>query len=330
MTLPYMMRLVCLCLEVLFLVNLVVSLVVVAVSHLAAHSFTAMRPSRAAQLLFTLRLLPFVLSLSVVLLVCIPDYLRLEENSSVERIGWLCVALATLELASCLISFWRTARALAQSHLFELSFSSSPHKLSAAAPELLLCVTEDQGLRGPLFALVGILRPRLIVSRRLFDTLSTEQFDAALAHECAHRQSHDNFKRLLLMLTPNALPFVNLLGKIERRWEQYAELAADDYATHGQVSRSMALAEALIQVARLGNRPENIDGSLLLASSLSSPNLELAMRVERLMSRSRNPAEDIEGRSSRDLFFIAAAIASSLALFMTVPSLYPFLESLLH
>jgi hypothetical protein len=86
-------------------------------------------------------------------------------------------------------------------------------------------------------------------------------------------------KRLFVELVPDIFPFVNSFKVIEDHWARFIELAADDDATLGEVERCIALAEALIRVARLGK----VETTSLLLSSLSANNQELAVRVRRLL-----------------------------------------------
>ena len=80
----------------------------------------------------------------------------------------------------------------------------------------------------PLLALGGIVRPRLVISRGVVGALSAEQLAAALRHERAHWASHDNLKRLCILLTPGILPFAGSSQTLERGWRKFTEWAADD------------------------------------------------------------------------------------------------------
>ena len=47
----------------------------------------------------------------------------------------------------------------------------------------------------PIMALVGVLRPRLLVTRGLVGALTDEELAASVAHEIGHSRARDNFKR---------------------------------------------------------------------------------------------------------------------------------------
>src|SRR5205823_6230938 len=125
----------------------------------------------------------------------------------------------------------------------------------------------------------GLFRPVAIVSRDVVAALSEEQMEAAILHEKSHAKSHDNLKRLAILLAPAVFP----LARIEAAWRKFAEWAADDLAVAGDRARSVALAEALVRVARIG-RPQQ----MALATSLLGDNF--SARVERLVNGSV-PAE---------------------------------------
>jgi Zn-dependent protease with chaperone function len=330
MSFSYGIRLTCLCLEILFLTNLVVSIAVLGLSRQGARASSTMRPQRAAWLFLTLRLLPFFTSLCVITLLCIPSYLRYEQNIGRERVGWFCLVTAALGLALCLTSVYRSIRAFVHLHFIEKRFRPLPRVPSPLLTETPMCLAEEGGSGTPLLALVGILRPRLIVSRRLLEALSAEQFEAALCHERAHQRSQDNLKRLLFAMAPGILPFTGRfkIEGIEKHWERYAELAADDDAAGGRIDRAVALAEALIHVARLGP----IERRIPLASSLSARNLELAMRVDRLMAiDSTTPLQRRGSKASWNSSLIFFGFATLLALLpQALHPLHRLLESLLH
>jgi len=330
MSLPYSVRLICLCLEMLFLVNLAASVVVLGVSGTVAKASGRMRPQHAARWFLGLRLLPFSLSLLVIATLCVPSYLRYEQNTGSEDMGQFCIGAALLGLGLVVTSAVRGALALAQvyriSRISRISHATE-HVRTRRLADADICVTEE-GTGAPLMALVGVFRPRLLVSRRLLQALTAPQLEAALRHERAHRLSRDNLKRLLMAVTPGMLPFKGGLSGVEAHWERFAELAADDYAAGGRADRSIALAETLIKVARLGN----FERPMPLASSLSATDRQLALRVDRLMSvRSAAPLSNSSGRLAWRYLLLLSGMMGLLALLPKIfYPLYQMLESLLH
>jgi Zn-dependent protease with chaperone function len=326
MTLPYSLRLVCLCLQSLFLVNVAMTIACIGIAGSATRAASTMRPANAARLFLTLRLLPFATALLIVVGLCIPSYLRYEQNTGTEATGWFCLLAAVFGLGLCITTVSRCIHAILKLRSMSEAAKQLPTQLSALA-STPLCIADPNTTGAPLLSLVGILKPRLIVSPRLLQTLSPEQFDAALAHEDAHLLSRDNLKRLLLAVAPGVLPFAPGSRSIERQWQRYAELTADETASRGLPDRSIALAEALIHVARLAN----IEREMPFASSLAASHLELALRIDRLMTMGTIPAPLINRRRAWNRVPFGFAFAALLALLPALfHPLYRLLETLLH
>ena len=267
----YSIRLAILCLASFFLIHLVIGLLSLGLFARVARAAASMRPQQASRILILLRLGPAFLSLLLVLTACLPSYLRYEENHASEEIGLLCLVPACLGFLVCLTAFVRAMRAIIQSSFLSYTLcaakGSTSWHLASETREI------------PSFGLVGLLKPKVVVSPRVLDTLTPEQFQAALEHERAHRSSGDNLKRLLILLAPELVPFLRSFRVLEDHWDQYSELAADDFATRGNPDRSIALAEALIRLARLdGNQAQPP-----LVSGLFAAREGLAVRVERLL-----------------------------------------------
>jgi len=180
----------------------------------------------------------------------------------------------------------------------------------------------------PLLALSGIVRPRLFLSRGVWETLAPEELQAALRHEQAHRESRDNLKRLAFLLFPEVLPFVRSFAPLERHWAMVSEWAADDAAADGDDRRALWLASALVRVARMGTGAQPA-----LAVSLTACGRGLEARVNRLL---RTPPSRLQsggrGRiSPHPAIWLAGAFAAALILFpAALSSVHLLLELLLR
>lgn len=250
MTASYLFRLLLLSSASFFLLRLVLEALTALAAPAAIRRAFRMRPAQGAQVLLTLRLLPSLLSLLLVGAICIPSYLRFEPRAAQEEIGLICLAAAALGLAWICGALWRSAYAWIQSARYS--------------------IPENGGI-----ALAGIARPRVLVSARARRELSEAQLDAALRHEQAHRESRDNLKRLLMLLSPAFFPASRAL---QRSWDRCAEWAADDRAAGGDPHRALALAEALVRVARMqSNTPP-------LVTALIDSDQDLPKRVDRLLN----------------------------------------------
>jgi hypothetical protein len=268
MTMPYVVRLACLSLACFFLVHVALAMginwLAPWVLALAKHR----EPRSAAAVLLAARLFPSVAAVLAVAGICVPSYLWLEPESAVEQVGLVCLAAAVVSLASWGFAAERGLRAIV------LSVRYARQGGRPAAENT--CVSVIEGAAG-LFALTGIFRPRLVISRQVLLSLSPEELEVALRHELAHQVSRDNLKRLLLLLVP--APQLAGLASLERGWAQFTEWAADDRAVGGDLSRSVSLAAALVRVARLGVPA----GAPVLMTSLVADGKDLQARVDRLL-----------------------------------------------
>lgn len=301
MTADYFLRIGVLCLACFFLVNAALGIVVWAISPSIVRKAQRMTPRAAERLLFAVRILPSAAAGFAVAALCIPSYLWLEPASSRERVGMLCLLAALAGCAAWALSARRVVRAVAWSRRCG---GGAKERMTEARLHTDADVIESEG---PLLALAGVLRPRIVISRGLLASLSDEQLDIALRHEKAHRRSRDNWKRLLL-LGPGLAPLTRAFDALESAWTTHAEWAADDEAVAGDAQKAVTLAETLLRVARLGTPPRI---SPLLAP-LVRRDERLAARVERLLEP--RPAGPTCASPSRDRTVQAVACIATLAL----------------
>ncbi|HUI83211.1 MAG TPA: M56 family metallopeptidase [Candidatus Binatia bacterium] len=311
MSLPYTARLLCLCCASFFLIHAALAaaarLLTPGALRVAAH----MQARTAARFLFALRMSPLLLTLVAVFGFCIPSYLWLEPEASGETVGLVCVLLAVLGLAvwACalgrvMIAVHRTTRLLRQCERYGRRINVR----GEASPVLLLAD------RTPVLAAAGIFHPQLLISRSVIHGLSRGEREAALRHERAHCASGDNLKRFLVLLAPDALPFLSTFAGLERAWSKFTEWAADDQATGGDPQRALSLAAALVRVARMGSKPR----LSYLSCSLIGEGQELSERVDRLLH-----PQPKAGRPVRELVPLltgaGALVASAVALMVLWP-----------
>ena len=306
MMVPYVLRLLCLCSALFFLLHLTITAAVAAVAGRAIGLAEQMAADRAARLLLALRLLPPVLAGILVSGIGAPSYLWLEPNATAEHVGWPCLAAALLGCSICAAGLAGAARAAVRSNRY-----------------LRHCrrVAESDA---PVVMLAGVFRPRLVVSRGVRRALAPDQLAAAVRHEWAHRASHDNLKRLLMAAVPCAFPFGHGLRRLERGWARMSEWAADDRAAAGSERRSLALAGALLKVARMGAGGQVALAASPLATSLMAEAGDLEVRVERLLNP-RAPA-----RAWRSPRWVVAAVAAAGAAIVFQPGTQVAAHSLLE
>ena len=281
MTASYIMgafwwRLAWLALAGFFLIHLLVGTAVALLARRAFRFADGLRPQSAARFLLAMRLFPAAASIFVVAAVCVPSYLWLEPDSPLEQVGPLCLAAAELAVLVWLLSIGRGIRVVAQSFRYLRRWRSQDWPERVSGFDAPIWVIESHV---PFLALAGILRPRLIATHGLLNTLSADQLAAALRHEQAHRVSRDNLKRLAMHCAPGLFFFASGFDTLERGWAKFAERAADDSAIAKDPDSALSLAEALVHVARMGGAPQ----SLPLVTPLLADRTELHARVERLL-----------------------------------------------
>ncbi|HWG57836.1 MAG TPA: hypothetical protein VN661_02185 [Candidatus Acidoferrales bacterium] len=319
MSAPYVLRIAILCLASFFLVNAALGLLARILSPAAIRRAARMNVRAAEQMLFALRLLPPAAAAFAVLALCLPSYLWLEPTRRVESIGLGCSVIALLGLANWI---WSAVRAIRALRWLDPAAALEPMNM----PEIslggrTLRVIDTQS---PVLALAGFVRPRIILSSGVARSLSVEQLELALRHEDAHRRSGDNWKRLLL-LAPDVIPFSRTFRKIEAAWAVFAEWAADDEAADNDPGRSVALAETLLRVARLGT-PARL--SPLFAPFVSGDE-NLAARVERLLrAQPAAPLPPAQPRARN--FCLGACAALAVAALALLPAALPLVHEALE
>jgi Zn-dependent protease with chaperone function len=323
MIVPYALRLLCLCLASFFVVNAAARLAAGLASRAIVRMAETMRPRSAARVLFGVRVLPCVLGAGAVLFFCVPSYLWLEPQSTSERMGWVCLTLALLGAAGWLGSFARVARALAASVRFRRACQEAGCTiLLLDESSTAVIVNKD----GPLLALVGLFRPRLIISDALVRSLSLEELQVALLHENAHRDSRDNLKRLALLLAPAPIPFFRVFSSLEHSWAKLSEWAADDEAVRGDSERALSLATALLRVARMMGTAPRLS---FLHTSLCAGDHDLSARVDRLLALQPAPAKALS-RTRTVAIGSSFGTAACIALFLTWPATLSSVHRLLE
>jgi hypothetical protein len=318
MSLPYTLRLLCLSGASFFLIHMALAMAARSSAGTAIRLAEHMKPQSAARMLFLLRIAPLVLTLVAVLAFCVPSYLWLEPQAAQEKVGVLCVLMAVLGVALWAPALKRVIGAVRGTNRYLTECERHGRKINvpgADSPALLL---SD---KAPVLAVAGVFRPQLLISRRVLRGLSSEQREAALRHEHAHRTSGDNLKRFLILLSPEVVPFMASFSGLERAWSRCTEWAADDEATAGDPQRALSLASALVRVAKMGSHPR----AGYLSCSLVGGSQELSERVDRLLRPQPRPEKPVK-EVVRFLAGASALIGSAVA----VIAIWPGSLSLVH
>lgn len=222
----------------------------------------------SAGFLFGLRIFSFTASTLVAVFFTFPSFwlmerASLDEDARTFILGACGLLIVCAGLFRSLRAKARTTRAVTEWLLGTSSIGSEAETpaLSAAngAPPLIL---------------VGISRPRVMVSDTAATVLSDGELQVAIRHELGHMRSWDNLKKLLI----NATPFPGM-SSLERAWREAAELAADDAAVENRQD-ALDLAAALIKLSR-GSKQPWVEPAL--ASGLVCGSSSISLRVKRLL-----------------------------------------------
>jgi Zn-dependent protease with chaperone function len=198
-----------------------------------------------ASLLFALRVLPLAASVVTTFAFVVPSFQLLEPRSinSDEGIGAMPLALGVCALLLIACGCFRVITAQTRTSRVVARWLEGAHPLNvdASAQTVTFCSRRE----APPLTLVGVRRPRVLVSEATVALLSHQELHIALKHELAHMRSRDNLKKLVFRFCP----FPGM-ARLENVWSQTAELAADDAAV-SNLDDAVDLAAALVKLSRL-------------------------------------------------------------------------------
>ena len=223
--------------------------------------------SGSANFLFGLRLFPFATSVGVACLLTFPSFWLLERSSPDEDTGTFVLALCSLVMLGA--GIFRVLRAQARTRRAVNLWLSRPKRSdgNAGTP----ATRAASGV--PPLILVGVRRPKVLISETAVALLSKDELQVAVRHELGHMRSWDNLKKVLL----NSTPFPGMSG-LETAWQEAAELAADDAAIANR-QEALDLAAALIKLSRSFQE----QAAPALATGLFSGASSISARVEHLL-----------------------------------------------
>lgn len=235
---------------------------------------------------------------------------RFESRETDEVLGWVIRGLASSGalfvalFVSRLIHLHSTTRRLLHGWLDGASRIALPG-VRVAAYQI--------NVDFPVVAVIGILRPVLVVDRSVLDACDSEELSAILAHEQGHLQRWDNLRRALFTAAPDLLAWTPIGPGLGEAWRAATEEAADDVAAEGSETARLNLATALVRVARLapttphGEARPAFTGTQLPASALYRGE-SVEHRVRRLC---QSPSANPRPSSRRWLLYAATALVVS-------------------
>ncbi len=273
---------------------------------LAAQRYSA---RRCANLLFALRLLPFVVSAGLTLVLAVPSFLLLEPRAVNEPMGAVPVVLGLCGMTVLLAGTWKAGAALLQASQTVVRWSSEARvigfrAIDSSSIDCGASVPVRVSAVAPPLTAAGILRPSVWLSQAAEFVLNEREFETALRHEVTHVRSRDNLRKLILRLV--AFPG---MGDLERAWREATEMAADDAAV-SSAAEALDLAAALIKLSRLAPLEPPAE---LTTALVPSPAESVNARVERLIAWTEQQEIPPSGYSPVYPLCTAAAMLVTLA-----------------
>lgn len=231
-----------------------------------------------ARLLFALCVFPSIIAAVCVGALLLPAYIAHEPRRTVEPVSLKLAILAAISAAGLLLALWRGVAAwIATRRLIK-------DWLRVAEPirfDQIRIPAYRLRHQFPVIAIVGAIRPKLFIADHLFQSLTREEMDAAIAHESGHLAARDNLKRALLRACHDALAIIPSGASLDRAWAEASETSADEHAARGGGNVALDLASTLVKIARLvpeGVKPAMPAGALLIGDDADG----IAQRVRRL------------------------------------------------
>jgi Zn-dependent protease with chaperone function len=193
-----------------------------------------------------MRLLPTGGAALVTLSVVLPAFLIYEPAHKFEEVGPFLLALVLFAVVTAGAAVVRGWRACLAGRALLRNCGRSDRWCSGDGQKVDLIDIPE-----PIVAAVGAWRPRIVAAKYVFGACSPEEFREVVAHEAAHVSTRDNLKLFLFVISPDALAWLPGGATLTASWRAAAEFEADEHATGPNPRKRVALASALIKVARL-------------------------------------------------------------------------------
>ena len=264
----------------------------------------AMRLSRArwgADALLALRLMPSIGSVLVVFGVVLPGFFAYEPERGAEPVGAALWILAMLSLVPLADGLRRASRAAKATRAL-LKYCGAEENSNARHNIEIVEVAD------PIVAVVGSIRPRMVASRRAVSECTEFEFCQIVNHERAHLERRDNLRLLSVVISPDILAWTATGAEIAQQWRLASEFHADERATGADPNKRVALAAALIKVARLTSGTDRVRPTLSMPVALD----DIDGRVRALLAGPKNSrSADIGGwLPSIGILILVATVAA--------------------
>jgi beta-lactamase regulating signal transducer with metallopeptidase domain len=271
-----------------------------------------------ANLLFALRMAPFIIAIAVTIVLAVPSFLLLEPRAVTESMSSVPAMLGICGIAVVLAAAWNAGWALVRASRVVALWS---HEAGQAGSGSIDSDSIDSPIHSPIrsmfsvsvlrlsagappLTVAGVFRPSIWLSSAAEFVLSQRELQSALRHEVVHVRRRDNLRKLMLCLV--AFPG---MAELENAWREATEMAADDAAV-SSASQALDLAAALIKLSRLASLEPQAE---LTTALVHRPAESVNARVERLITWSERRKSQAPGYSLVYALCAAAVVVVTLA-----------------
>ena len=243
--------------------------------------------------LWRMRLLPAAVAIATCVFVVIGLW-RFEVRHDDEHVGWIVKTCATLGALFLMAIVARVVRMhLETRRLLSAWLTNGTRFVCPEVPGLPRLTVPayriDTGF--PVVAVVGVLRPTLVVDATVLDACSPQELSAILAHEHGHLHRWDNLRRFVFAASPDLLAWTSIGPALRHAWRQATEEAADDLAAATSEDARVHLADALIRVARIAQGTDAAASATFRATQLPASALYRGESIEHRVRRLLAPAQ---------------------------------------
>jgi len=310
----------------LLTVNSLASLALAGIWRVADSFTSGWSAAVRARILFLLRIAPAALSMFLAVLFLTPAYLAYEPRATTEKVSLKLAALALISLVGIGLAVYRGLAAWRATQRLTADWKAHGEPVRIEGVGVRAYLIEH---KFPIIAIVGVLRPKLFIARRVLESLTPDEVVAALAHESGHLATRDNLKRGLLRACRDALLIMPSGRSLDVAWAESSECAADEYAARAGRETALNLAAALVKIARMipgGARPTMPAGAFLLGDKDAAG---VKGRVRRLvqLAGSDKGLQSEKGSLKSMLWWTSAA---SFAVFLIVLASTPLVLLTVH
>lgn len=267
---------------------------------------TTADPVERAAALMRLRLGSLALAVAATV-VAAASFMIFEQREHPESTGLMMQGFAAVALAAWAAAMVRAVRQWLDTRRVLREWMATAEPIAMPGIDVPAFAVSSPF---PVVAVVGIVRPRVIVARSVLAACTPAQLLAIAAHERRHLRARDNLRRTIISAAPDFIAWLPLATRIRNAWNAAAEEAADDAAAEAGADGRIELADALIRVARIGS---NRTLRTALPASALYRGEDLDRRIRRLLEPAPAAAPP-RSRWHRRATIAAAAVVSAVVL----------------